>query len=51
VIGCVHGKKRINGKCRRAVLRVRSADSGDFFEIPHVEDVHWGKIEAENAEI
>ena len=47
---CVKGKRK-NGKCKRAVLRVRSADSSDFFEIPDVEDVHWGEVEAEDVEV
>jgi hypothetical protein len=47
----VHGKKMKNGKCKRGVLRVRSAGSEDFFDIPDVEDVHWGAIEADDAEI
>ncbi|KAM0703351.1 hypothetical protein Q7P35_009290 [Cladosporium inversicolor] len=47
---CVNGKKKKNGKCRRAVLRVRSADSKEFFDIPDVEDVQWGAVEADDAE-
>lgn len=46
---CLHGKKKKNGKCRRAVLRVRSADSSEFFDIPDVEDVQWGAVEADDA--
>ena len=42
--GCTNGKKLKNGKCKRGVLRVRSAGSEDFFDIPDVEDVHWGAI-------
>lgn len=37
---CSKGKKK-NGKCRRAVLRVRSAESEDFIDIPDVEAAHW----------
>jgi hypothetical protein len=37
---CLKGKKK-NGKCIRSTLRVRSADSDEFFEIPDVEDAHW----------
>jgi hypothetical protein len=39
-----------NGKCIRS-LRVRSADSDDFFEIHDVEDAHWGDHEEREAEI
>ena len=35
---CLRGKKK-NGRCKRATLRVRSADSAEYFEIPQVEDV------------
>lgn len=47
---CFKGKKK-NGKCKRAVLRVRSAGSEDFFEIPDVEEVHVGDVEKEDSEI
>jgi hypothetical protein len=30
---------------------VRSAGSEDFFDIPDVEDVHWGAIEGDDEEI
>ena len=49
-VSCLKGKKK-NGKCKRAVLRVRSAGSEDFFEIPDVEDAHVSEVEAEDAEI
>lgn len=35
---CLRGKKK-NGKCKRATLHVRNADSAEYFEIPAVEDV------------
>lgn len=47
---CSKGKKK-NGKCVRSVLRVRSADSAEFFEIPDVEDAHWGQSEVDVEEI
>lgn len=50
-VSCVKGKKRKNGKCKRAVLRVRSADSEEFFDIPDVEDVQWGAVEADDDEV
>ena len=49
-MSCVKGKKK-NGKCRRAVLRVRSTGSDDFFDIPDVEDAHVAEVEAEDSEI
>ena len=47
----MHGTKRKNGVCRRAVLHVRSAGSDDFFDIADVEDVHWGEVEADDKDI
>lgn len=47
---CIKGKKK-NGKCVRSVLRVRSADSADFIEIPDVEDAHWGESDVDVEEI
>jgi len=49
---CLKGKMK-NGKCKRSTLRVRSADSEEFFEIPDVEDAHWADehIEVETEEI
>ncbi|KAM0719291.1 hypothetical protein Q7P37_005196 [Cladosporium fusiforme] len=43
---CLKGRKK-NGKCITGKLRVRSADSDDFYEIPNVEDVHWGELDEE----
>jgi hypothetical protein len=47
---CLSGKMK-NGKCIRSVLRVRSADSDEYFEIRDVEDAHWGDQEEREAEI